>query len=75
VSLSGPAWRKSTWSHSNGCVEVAFFKDKVVVRDSKNRRGPMLVFSSFEWDAFLGGVLDGEFDFPDEQGLRFAQAG
>jgi len=43
-------------------VEVAFVDGKVAVRDSKDRRGPVLVFTPAEWEAFVGGVRDGEFD-------------
>jgi len=32
------------------------------VRDSKNPRGGMLNFTPAEWDAFVGGVLNGEFN-------------
>jgi hypothetical protein len=55
-------WRKSTQSYTNGCVEVAFVDGRVAVRDSKDPSGPVLVFTPFEWAAFLGGVRDGEFD-------------
>jgi hypothetical protein len=62
VDLSRMAWRKSTLSYTNGCVEVAFVDDRVLVRDSKDRNGPVLIFTPFEWKAFLGGVRAGEFD-------------
>jgi hypothetical protein len=55
-------WRKSSKSASNGCVEVAHVTGKVAVRDSKNREGPILLFTPIEWDAFLSGVRSGEFD-------------
>jgi hypothetical protein len=55
-------WRKSSHSAINGCVEVAFVEDQVAVRDSKDRGGPILVFSVPEWRAFLRGVQDGDFD-------------
>jgi hypothetical protein len=63
----GPAvWRKSSRSNGNGgnnCVAVAFLGDgATAVRDSKNPAGPALVFTRDEWDAFVGGVKDGEFD-------------
>jgi Domain of unknown function (DUF397) len=61
VDLSRAAWRKSTRSGTNGCVEVAFVGDRVAVRDSKDRGGPVLVFTSHEWEAFIGGARDGEF--------------
>jgi hypothetical protein len=34
------------------------------VRDSKNPTGPALIFTPGEWDAFLAGAKDGEFDRP-----------
>jgi Domain of unknown function (DUF397) len=59
-----PTWRKSRRSGSNGCVEVAFLSDRVAVRDSKDRQGPVLSFTFAEWDAFVGGMRDGEFTRP-----------
>jgi hypothetical protein len=60
--LSSAVWRKSSRSGTNGCVEVAVVDGKVAVRDSKERGGPVLVFTPLEWEAFVGGVRDGEFD-------------
>ena len=58
-------WRKSTLSATNGCIELAFIGDRIALRDSKQRRGPVLKFTAVEWDAFIGGVRDGEFDLSD----------
>jgi hypothetical protein len=58
-------WRTSTRSGGNGgdCVEVADGLDGVVaVRDSKDRGGPMLVFTSGAWAAFVSGARCGRFD-------------
>jgi hypothetical protein len=57
-------WIKSSLSFSNGnCVEVASLPDDGVgVRDSKDSTGPVLRFTPAEWDAFVGGVRNGEFD-------------
>ncbi|WP_454194753.1 DUF397 domain-containing protein [Nocardia sp. Marseille-Q1738] len=64
ADLSGARWFKS--SHSGGgneCVEVAHLDGGMVgVRDSKNPSGPALVFTPGEWDAFLAGAADGEFE-------------
>ena len=64
LDLSGARWRKSTRSGGNTdmCVEVAFVGEAIAVRDSKDTTGPVLVFNQAEWDAFVGGVKDGEFD-------------
>jgi hypothetical protein len=57
-------WKKSSLSTYNGnCVEVAgLTSDTISVRDSKNPRGGVLSFTPAEWDAFIGGVLNGEFN-------------
>ena len=62
VDLRSATWQKSSHSGTNGCVEVAFVEDRVAVRDSKHRDGPVLVFTTHEWAAFLRGARDGEFD-------------
>ena len=64
LDLSTASWSKSSWSGVNGCVEVAFVQDRVAVRDSKDRGGPVLVFDPHEWGAFVAAVGDGEFDHP-----------
>ena len=62
MDLAAAAWRKSSRSGSNGCVEIAFLDGQIAVRDSKDRSGPVLTFSSTEWEAFLAAVHHGEFD-------------
>jgi len=61
---SDPYWVKSSLSFSNGnCVEVANLPGgQVGVRHSKHTEGPVLRFTPDEWQAFLGGVHNGEFD-------------
>lgn len=43
-------------------VEIARLPGGVAVRDSDRPIGPVLLFTSDEWDAFLAGLHDGEFD-------------
>ncbi len=64
VDLDNALWRKSARSGpwTDNCVEVAFVDGAVAVRDSKNPDGPVLIFTSGEWDAFVDGAKDGEFD-------------
>ncbi len=63
--LQGASWRKSSHSNGNGgnnCVEVATLGTTIAVRDSKDPNGPALLFTPDEWNAFLCGAKDGEFD-------------
>ena len=46
----------------NRCVEVKRGQNDVQVHDSKNKEGPVLVFTHDEWTAFLDGVGKREFD-------------
>lgn len=64
VDLTGARWFKSSRSETGSqCLEVAFLGGgHIGVRDSKNSTGPALVFTPGEWDAFLGGARDGEFE-------------
>lgn len=64
VDLTRATWRKSSRSGPNcdNCVEVAFVGGAIAVRDSKNPSGAALLFTPDEWDAFVGGTRDGEFD-------------
>lgn len=64
VDLSRAVWMKSSQSSGNcdNCVEVAFVDGAIAVRDSKNPQGPALIYTRDEWEAFIGGVKDGEFD-------------
>jgi hypothetical protein len=54
--LTRAAWRKSSYSNSDGgdCVEVSdSFPGVVPVRDSKSPAGPALVFPAHAWQAFV----------------------
>jgi hypothetical protein len=56
-------WFKSSFSSGNGqCVECAHLPaGGMAVRDTKDRNGPVLRFSAAEWQAFIAGLLNGEF--------------
>jgi hypothetical protein len=55
-------WRKSSYSGTGNCVEVAHADQYVLVRHSKMPDGPILRFTNDEWRAFALGMTDGEFD-------------
>jgi hypothetical protein len=52
-TLVGATWRKSSRTVSKQCVEVAMGDAVVGVRDSKDRAGAVLVFSSRRWTDFV----------------------
>lgn len=68
MDLSHATWRKSNRSSQNGsCVEVTTVsRDRealghiVVVRDSKDPRGPVLPTAPANWRAFMNQVKVGE---------------
>ncbi|SDY16982.1 protein of unknown function [Micromonospora pattaloongensis] len=56
MDLNRARWRKSSRSSGNGgsCVEVADnLHEVVLVRDTKDRQGPMLTFGPDAWRAFV----------------------
>lgn len=55
-------WHRSSRCGTSTCVEVAREGGDYLVRDSKNLAQEPLRFSSAEWNAFVAGVLNGEFD-------------
>ncbi|MEV8631797.1 DUF397 domain-containing protein [Streptosporangium sp. NPDC051023] len=67
--LASIAWHVSTRSPDAGgqCVEAGPLGDgsgRVAVRHSRRPEAEVIVYSRGEWEAFVGGVKDGEFDFP-----------
>jgi len=71
-SLSGPwtdncvevAYTASSLSGSSGnCVETHQHGEEIHLRDSKNPKAGFFTFNRAEWDAFIGGVKAGEFDY------------
>ena len=59
-------WVKSSLSFAWGnCVEVSGLEtDTILVRNSRDPEGGTLSFTQAEWDAFIGGVKNDEFDRP-----------
>jgi Domain of unknown function (DUF397) len=70
LDLSNAEWlRSEEGDPDDEHVEIAFVehtdeKTYVAMRNSKHPEGPVLVFTMAEWDAFVLGAKDGEFDEP-----------
>lgn len=64
IDLDDARWFTSSRgaAASDNRVEVAFVGEAVAVRDAEHPDGPALIFTPAEWDAFVGGAKDGEFD-------------
>jgi hypothetical protein len=62
--IEGVVWTKSRHSAPGGnCVEVAELPGGgVAVRNSRDPKGPALVYTRAELAAFVAGAKDGEFD-------------
>jgi hypothetical protein len=62
MDVTGATWRTSSYTGSGGgnCVEVGGHpRDRrVLVRDTKDRRGPMLTFSPQAWQRFTAEVKE-----------------
>ncbi|MFI9010711.1 DUF397 domain-containing protein [Actinosynnema sp. NPDC053489] len=53
---AGVAWRKSSFSTSGECVQVAAVGEGFATRDSKNPVGPTLSFGAGPWRTFLAAL-------------------
>ena len=61
--LSRAVWQRvGDEPPEHGAVEVAFVDDLIGLRNSADPQGAVLVFTQGEWDAFVAGARDGEFD-------------
>ncbi|HJU03118.1 MAG TPA: DUF397 domain-containing protein [Actinomycetes bacterium] len=60
------SWRVSTFCDTASCVEIAVSEDQqlIAMRDSKRRLGSPLIFQADEWQDFVAGIRNGEFDLP-----------
>ncbi|OLT30207.1 DUF397 domain-containing protein [Actinomadura sp. CNU-125] len=66
--LSRVTWHISTYSPNGGgnCVEAGPLADgteRVAVRHSHRPDAEVIVYTRAEWEAFLSGVRNNEFDF------------
>jgi hypothetical protein len=67
LDLSGAEWQRAEESEGEEeAIEIAFVEEYIAMRNSAEPEGTILVFTQAEWDAFVLGAKDGEFDFDDE---------
>jgi uncharacterized protein DUF397 len=60
-------WFLPRGTHNSGtCVETKFTKDAVCVRNSHRRTAGTAEFTHAEWEVFIAGVKDGDYDIPLE---------
>ncbi len=66
LDLSRAQWRRSsqTGDPDEGHLEIAFVDGYIAMRNSADPDATVLVFTPAEWDAFVLGAKDGEFDEP-----------
>jgi len=57
-----PKWRTAGQCDSGQCVEIGILSDSVLIRNSAARDGGRLTLSRDEWQEFVAGVKDGDFD-------------
>ncbi|MEY9859769.1 hypothetical protein ABH935_005402 [Catenulispora sp. GAS73] len=63
--MGSRGWFKSSFSQQDkACVLVRFDGGMAYVRDDKVADGPVLAFNRGEWEAFLLGAFNGEFEMP-----------
>ena len=63
VTFADEEFRSSSFSKPrHKCVEVAVRDGVVALRDSKNPDAPVLKFVRSEWECFVQGVKNREFD-------------
>ena len=55
-------WRSAPGESNGSRVEVAFVDDLIGLRNGADPESPVLVFTQAEWEAFVEGAKDGEFD-------------
>jgi hypothetical protein len=63
IPLKDEDFRVSGWCGNRPkCVQVAVKREGVAIRDSKDPEKSTLTFTHEEWDAFVKGVRDGQFN-------------
>jgi hypothetical protein len=63
IAMGNLEWRKARRSANNGaCVELAPAAGQILIRDSKDRSGPVIAYSEYSWRRFIAVAKTGSFD-------------
>jgi hypothetical protein len=57
-----PTWYASKRCDTGQCVEIGTVGDSILIRSSTDPTEPHVTLSRREWDVFVAGVKDGDFD-------------
>ena len=55
-------WRTALSCNGGACVAVAASGQTVLLADTKTPSGPVLSYSPAEWEEFITGIKNGDFD-------------
>lgn len=67
VEGTQPEWRRSSNCMNGECVEVATCHGHVLIRDSAELAGPVLMFAADQWRCFARGISGQQ-----TRGLKFS---
>jgi Domain of unknown function (DUF397) len=62
IPADEPVWRTASRCDSGACVEIGTRGEIVMVRRSADPDGTYLKLSRGEWQEFIAGLKDGQFD-------------
>jgi hypothetical protein len=57
-------WTRSSFCADASCIEVAEIDELIAVRDSKDTKAPILLFTKVEWNNFRTALINGEIELP-----------
>ena len=61
-SANEPTWRRARRCDAGQCVEIGIFEGYILIRNSTDQDDVRLTMSRGEWQEFVAGVKDGDFD-------------
>lgn len=59
---NAPAWRVARSCQGGSCVRVARTGGAILIGDTKNPHGEVLTYTVSEWQDFVAGIKQGDFD-------------